>query len=125
MKINGNWDSVLREERLGMNAYMHVALMTDNTDNQITLRGTGNRNLIAILVLLAVFTLGNTIHLLLMQRIDLVLVFGLLIERALIKQKIFLVAFKQAVFGQRSSQFPDQDACNGSQALQRAPGLLT
>ena len=71
--------------------------MTDNTDNQIAFCGTGYRCFTAVFVLFVIFSLGHTVHLRFMQRVDLVFILRLLRKNPFIQEKIPLVALEQTV----------------------------
>ena len=78
---------------------MHIVLMTDHADDKVAFGRACNRDFIAILVLFVVFAFGDTVHLRLMQGVNLVFVFGLLREHPLIKQEVCLMTFEQTVAG--------------------------
>ena len=84
-------------------AVMHIFIMADHANNDIAFCRARHGHLIAILILLMIFTLGDTVHLGLVQRIDLVLVPGLLGQYPLIEKKLLLKALKQASLRQLSS----------------------
>ena len=88
---------------MGSMAVMHVFIMANHANDDIALCRTRHGHLVAILILLMIFTLGDTVHLGLVQRIDLVLVPGLLGQYPLIEQKLRLKALKQASLWQLSS----------------------
>ncbi len=81
---------------------MAVLIMTDDANDDVCRCCRSNGDFVAVFVGLVVFTFANTINCRLMQRVDLVFIFGLLIQNPLVKQKVFLILFKQSVFGQRS-----------------------
>ncbi len=85
-----------------------VFVMADNTHDDVGFCCAGNRDFIAIFVLFMVFPFSYAIDSRFMQGVDFVFVFWLLFQNTFIKQEVFLVVFKQAVFWECSTQFTDQ-----------------
>ncbi len=81
---------------------MHVFIMAYHANDDISFCRARHGYLVAILILLMIFALGDTVHLGLVQRIDLVLVPRLLGQYPLIEKKLPLKALKQASLRQLS-----------------------
>lgn len=75
--------------------------MTDHTDNDVGLGRRGNGDFVAVFVRLMVLAFTDAVHVEFMQTVYFVAVFGLLAQNPLVKQKVFLMAFKQGVARQK------------------------
>ncbi len=104
-------------------AVMQVVWMANHANDDIGFGGGGNGDFVAVFVGLMIFALADAIHLGFMQRINFIVVFGLLMEHAFVEQEVFLVAFEQGVARQASAQFPNQGMGNRAQAFQGFLGL--
>lgn len=106
-------------------AVVQVLRMADHADDDVGLGRRGYRDFVAIFVGLVILAFTDATNLWLVQRINFVVIFGLLIQHPFVEQKLFLVTLEQGVARQGSSQFPNQGMGNGTQAFQGFLGFGT
>ena len=96
-------------------AVMLVLWVADYAHYDVGLGCGGNGNFVAVFVGFVVLAFADAVHTGFMERVNLVVVFRVLVQNPFVKQEVFLVAFEHGVTWQCPAQFTNQCMGNGTQ----------